>query len=232
MEIDSKPFHNRSQDSAISPLNYPVNYFRNVSAGFDILLHVFQYLKVQELTRASRVCRMWNSVANNSILWKTVRMKNSHVNDWKGFVLTLKRNGTTHLDLRKVLMGNQEEAWREFSENIGALDQLIGIDLCRCTSHIVENLFVSNPNLRTINAAALKDDKINMQGLSQREVGLEELRLRSVHNNGMNIHNLDFLAILNLRHLSLTTVENLHTLLNDNVLLSNMTSLESLELGR
>jgi hypothetical protein len=175
---------------------------------------------------------MWNSVANNSNLWKTVRMKNSHVNDWKGFVLTLKRNGTIHLDLRKVLMGNQEEAWREFSDNIGALDQLQGIDLCRCTSNIVENLFTSNPNLRTINAAALKDDKINMQGLNQREVGLEELRLRSVHNNGMIIFNLDFLALLNVRHLSLTTVENLHTLLNDNVLLSNMTSLESLELGR
>lgn len=158
-------------------------------------------------------------------------MKNSHVNDWKGFVLTLKRNGTIHLDLRKVLMGNQEEAWREFSEHIGELDQLQGIDLCRCTSNIVENLFVSNPNLRTINAAALKDEKINMKGLSQREIGLEELRLRSVHNGGLTISDLDFLTLLNVRHLSLTTVENLQTLLNDNVLLSNMTALESLELG-
>lgn len=174
---------------------------------------------------------MWNSVANSSTLWKTVRMKNSHVHSWQGFVRTLKRNETTHLDLRKVLMGNQEEAWREFSELIGELDQLQGIDLCRCTSNIVENLFVSNSNLRTINAAALKDEKINLEGLNQRETGLEELRLRSVHSNGLTIFNLDFLALLNVKHLSLTTVENLHTLLNDNVLLSNMTSLESLELG-
>lgn len=217
--------------AAISPINYPINYFRNVSDGFDILLHVFQYLKVQELQRAARVSRMWNSVSNSSILWKTVRMKNSHVNDWSGFVRTLKHNGTIHLDLRKVLMGNQEEAWREFSEKIGDVDQLQGIDLCRCTSNIVENLFVSNPNLRTINAAALKDEKINLEGLSKRKAGLEELRLRSVHSNGLILMNVDFLALLNLRHLSLTTVENLHDLLNDNHLLGNMTALESLELG-
>lgn len=217
--------------SSISPLNHPVNYFRNVSAGFDILLHVFQYLKVQELQRAARVSRMWNLVSNSSILWRTVRMKNSHVNDWSGFVRTLKHNGTIHLDLRKVLMGNQEEAWREFSEKIGDVDQLQGIDLCRCTSNIVENLFKSNPNLRTINAAALKDEKINLEDLNQREVGLEELRLRSVHNNGLLLQNVDFLALLNLRHLSLTTIENLHDLLNDNGLLGNMTALESLELG-
>lgn len=217
--------------SLISPLNNPINYFRNVSAGFDILLHVFQYLKVQELQRAARVCRLWNLVSNSSILWKTVRMKNSHVNDWSGFVRTLKNNGAIHLDLRKVLMGNQEEAWREFSEKIGDVDQLEGIDLCRCTSNIVENLFVSNPSLRRINAVALKDDKINLEGLNQRKVGLEELRLRSVHSNGLSLMNVDFLALLNLRHLSLTTVENLHDILNNNRLLGNMTHLESLELG-
>lgn len=194
-------------------------------------MHVFQYLKVQELQRAARVSRMWNLVANSSNLWKTVRMKNSHVNDWSGFVRTLKHNGTTHLDLRKVLMGNQEEAWREFSEKIGEVDQLQGIDLCRCTSNIVENLFVSNLNLQTINAVALKDDKINLEGLSQRKTGLEELRLRSVHNNGLTLLNVDFLALLNLKHLSLTTIENLHTLLNNNHFLGNMIELESLELG-
>jgi hypothetical protein len=192
---------------------------------------VFQYLKVQELQRAARVSRLWNLVANSSILWKTVRMKNSHVNDWRGFVRTLKHNGTIHLDLRKVLMGNQEEAWREFSEKIGEVDQLQGIDLCRCTSNIVEKLFVSNPNLRTINAAALRDDKINLEGLNQRSFGLEELRLRSVSNEGLTLLGVDFSAFLNLRHLSLTTVENLHMVLNNNDLLSNMTKLESLELG-
>lgn len=217
--------------SSTSPFNFSTNFLRNVSTGFDVLLHTFQYLKVQELQRAARVCRMWNLVANSSILWKTVRMKNSHVNDWDGFVKTLKQNGTVHLDLRKVLMGTQEEAWREFSEKIGELDKLQGIDLCRCTANIVENLFTSNPNLKTINAISLKDDKINLEGLKLRERSLEELRLRSVHNNGLSLQNFDVMPIINIRHLSLTTVENFSSLLNDNNLLRNMTALESLELG-
>ena len=131
-----------------SPFNFSTNFLHNVSTGFNVLLHTFQYLKVQELQRASRVCRLWNVVAQDNTLWRTVRMKNSHVNDWDGFVRTLKRNATVHLDLRKVLMGSQEEAWREFSEKIEQVDQLLGIDLCRCQSNVVESLFKTNPNLR------------------------------------------------------------------------------------
>lgn len=203
----------------------------NVSTGFEILLHTFQYLKVQELQRASRVCRMWNLVAQSSILWRTVRMKNSHVNDWEGFVRTLQRNGTVHLDLRKVLMGNQEEAWREFSEMIGRVDQLQGIDLCRCQSNVVENLFTSNPNLRVINALSLKDERLNLEGIRGRQSALQELRIRSAHANGLQLLNFDFTPLLNLRHLSLTTVENLHVWLNDNAQLRELTALQSLEIG-
>lgn len=188
-------------------------------------------MKVQELQRASRVCRLWNRIAQSPPLWETVRMKNSHVNDWGGFVRTLKRNGTVHLDLRKVLMGNQEESWREFSELIGEVDQLQVIDLCRCQSSVVENLFVSNPNLKTINASMLKDDSLNMKGLKNLHLALEELRIRSTHANGIKIFEFSFAPLLNLRHLSLTTVENLHELFDNKTELRELAVLESLEIG-
>lgn len=158
-------------------------------------------------------------------------MKNSHVNDWEGFVHTLKRNGTVHLDLRKVLMGNQEESWREFSELIGEVDQLQVIDLCRCQSSVVENLFVSNPNLKTINASMLKDDSLNMKGLKNLHLALEELRIRSTHANGIKIFEFSFAPLLNLRHLSLTTAENLHELFDNKTELRELAVLESLEIG-
>lgn len=158
-------------------------------------------------------------------------MKNSHVNDWAGFVRTLKRNGTTHLDLRKVLMGNHEDSWREFSELIGEVEQLQVIDLCRCQSSVVENLFVSNPNLKTINATMLKDDALNMQGLKNLHLALEELRLRTSHASGLKIAEFSFAPLLNLRHLSLTTVENLHELFDNNTELRELAVLESLEVG-
>ncbi|XP_070490229.1 uncharacterized protein [Chironomus tepperi] len=233
-DTNAKQSNNFVQEAAtvqISPFNFSSNFLRNVSIGFDVLLHTFQYLKVQELQRASRVCRMWNMIGNSSILWKTVRMKNSHVNDWDGFVKTLKRNGTMHLDLRKVLMGNQEESWREFSDKIGEIDQLQGIDLCRCTSNVVENLFKSNPALKIINAVSLKDEKINLESLKLRDSSLEELRLRTVHSNNLTLQNFDILPLINVRHLSLTTIENLPSIFNENNFLRSMTALESLELG-
>ncbi|KAG5673717.1 hypothetical protein PVAND_003738 [Polypedilum vanderplanki] len=231
-EAGSKTSNSRNDTlhSSVSPFNFSSNFLQNVSIGFDVLLHTFQYLKVQELQRAARVCRMWNLVANSSILWRTVRMKNSSIHDWDGFVKTLKRNGTTHLDLRKVLMGNQEEAWRDFSAKIAELDQLRGIDLCRCTPNIVENLFNTNPNLRVINAISLKDERINLENLSSKNSALEELRLRSTHANGIVLLNVDFSPFINMRHLSLTTVENLASIFENNFL-AQMTNLVSLELG-
>ncbi|CRL05346.1 CLUMA_CG018199, isoform A [Clunio marinus] len=226
---------NRSQSvsssvASFSPFNFSEHFLRNVSLGFDVLLHTFQYLKVQELQRASRVCRMWNLAAQSSILWRTVRMKNSHVNDWEGFARTLQRNGTVHLDLRKILMGNQEEAWRSFSNFISRVDQLQGIDLCRCDSIVVENLFVSNHNLRCINALSIKDEALNMEGLRNRQTMLEEMRIRA-HGNGLILNNFDFKPLINVRHLTLTTIENLPSLLNDNAQLRELIALESLELG-
>lgn len=43
-------------------------FMMNVCAGYSSLLHVFQYLKVQELLRAARVCRMWHDVASHPSL--------------------------------------------------------------------------------------------------------------------------------------------------------------------
>lgn len=37
-------------------------------------------------------------------------MKNSHVKDWEGFSATLRKVGTKHLDLRKILMPDKPEA--------------------------------------------------------------------------------------------------------------------------
>jgi len=224
--------NNEQQQQLMPASSFPAaNFMQLVSTGFDVLLNIFGYLKVQELQRAARVCRMWNIVANNSNLWKTVRMKNSNVNDFNGFVKTLKRNDTIHLDLRKILLSNQEEAWKEFSEKIRYLDQLERIDLCRCHSSIVESLLQSNPTLKCINAVSLKDDKIDLSGLAVRLESLIELRLRSLHASGLQLLKIDFKLLDKIQHLSLTTIENLHLLLNNNQSLREMTQLQSLELG-
>ena len=181
------------------------------------------------MLRASCVCRMWNQAANNSLLWKTVRMKNSHVNDWSGFVNTLKRNGTKHLDLRKMLNAqNSDEAWQEFSSNIGKVTELESIDLCRTSSNVLEGLFESNPSLRIINALAIKDvEKLHLTNISNLQ-NLTELRLKSM--NTLEVDSLEPLgSATSLKHLSLTSISDLGQ--KSIHVLGNLTQLESLELG-
>lgn len=155
-------------------------------------------------------------------------MKNSQVNDWSGLANTLKRNGTKHLDLRKMLLPpNQDESWQQFSDNISRVTDLETIDLCRLPAKFVENLFVSNPNLRVLNAIAIKDAQLSLTSIGTLSQ-LRELRIKSL--NSMHIDSLAPLKQLNeLRHLSLTSIKELGN--NDIEVLGTLTQLESLEMG-
>jgi hypothetical protein len=57
--------HGHSLESERHFMQY---FMMNVCAGYSSLLHVFQYLKVQELLRAARVCRMWHDMASHPSL--------------------------------------------------------------------------------------------------------------------------------------------------------------------
>jgi hypothetical protein len=73
-ESDGPPA--KRSKSSISPQGHGLEterrfmqyFMMNVCAGYSSLLHVFQYLKVQELLRAARVCRMWHDMASHPSL--------------------------------------------------------------------------------------------------------------------------------------------------------------------
>lgn len=155
-------------------------------------------------------------------------MKNSQVNDWSGLANTLKRNGTKHLDLRKMLIaGDTEHTWQQFASNIGKVVNLESIDLCRCSANVVIGLFESNPGLRVLNAVSIKGEHLDMSNL-YKLTQLRELRLRSLTTLTVsNIKSLE--GLVHLTHLSLTTAnlsetDSLHVI-------SKLINLETLELG-
>lgn len=180
----------------------------------------------QELLRASSVCRMWNHVANNNILWQTIRMKNSQASNWTGLMEALRRHGTRHLDLRKILIASTLD-WNDFITHISQVPDLETLHLCRCPSEVVTALLETNTNLRALNALSITG-KIFTFPTSCKMSALNELRLKS--GSPFKIENLQALQQLrNLRHLSLTSMESLEA--NHLEPLSVLTTLESLELG-
>uniref|UniRef100_A0A336LJ41 CSON007359 protein n=1 Tax=Culicoides sonorensis TaxID=179676 RepID=A0A336LJ41_CULSO len=212
-----------------SPFNFTSNFFSNVSVGYDILLHTFQYLKVQELLRCACVCRMWEQVANHLMLWKTVRMKNSMVNDWSGLSNKLNNNKTHSLDLKKMLIASDfEEMWNSFSKNIGKVTNLRSIDFCRCPAKVIEELFNTNPSIETINAVTINSNEIDLKNITK-TTNLRELRLRSTDCIDI-VSDITFLKELKcLTHLSLTSVTKLAV--KDISVLEYLNNLETLELG-
>ncbi|CAG9819973.1 unnamed protein product [Phaedon cochleariae] len=205
------------------------NYLQNLSYGYNTLLYVFQYLKVQDLLRAGCVCTMWRDIASHPMLWRTVRMKNSQVHSFEGLANTLKKHGTRHLDLRKMLLPTGgDEIWPEFSRAIERVDMLRRIELCRCPASVVEKLAVSNPQLEVINAVTIKCESMDLESLKAL-THIKELRLKST--GGLTLtSNIDSLKDMKcLKHLSLTSIRDLDSM-NLNVI-SEFTNLESLDLG-
>ncbi|XP_060530269.1 uncharacterized protein LOC132704344 [Cylas formicarius] len=204
------------------------NYLQNLSFGYNTLLYVFQYLKVQDLLRAGCVCTMWRDIASHPVLWRTVRMKNSQVHSFEGLANTLKKHGTVHLDLRKMLLPSAgDDVWTEFSDAIERVDTLRKIELCRCPAGVVERLPVTNPDLEVINAVTIKCESMDFTSLKNL-TRIRELRLKST--TGLSVNSIDALKELKtLKILSLTSVVDLHKL--DVNVIAELTELESLDLG-
>uniref|UniRef100_A0AAR5P446 MBD domain-containing protein n=2 Tax=Dendroctonus ponderosae TaxID=77166 RepID=A0AAR5P446_DENPD len=204
------------------------NYMQNISFGYNTLLHVFQYLKVQDLLRAGCVCSMWRDIAGSPMLWRTIRMKNSQVHSFVGLANALKKHGTVHLDLRKMLLPSTgDDIWPEFSKAITGVDTLRKIELCRCPASVVEELTKSNPHLEVINAVTIKCESLNLDSFNALKC-VKELRLKSTC--GLSIKSIDSLRELKtLKILSLTSVTDLHKL--DLSVLAELVNLEWLDLG-
>lgn len=176
--------------------------------------------------RASSVCRMWNHVANNSILWRTIRMKNSQVNDWAGLMAALRRHGTRNLDLRKILIAPTLD-WNDFIKHISRVPDLETLHMCRCPSEVVTALLETNTNLRALMSLSITGNTFTFPATC-RMSALQELRLKS--GAAIKMENLQALQQLHsLRHLSLTSIESLDA--GKLEPLSRLASLESLELG-
>ncbi|XP_026827510.1 uncharacterized protein LOC105280084 isoform X2 [Ooceraea biroi] len=205
------------------------NFMGSVCAGYHALLRIFQYLKVQELLRAARVCKMWRDLAAHPSLWKTVRMKNSQVTDWDGLADTLQRRGTQHLDLRKMLIaGESDSIWRKFLTTIPRVTSLLKLELCRCPVMVVEEVIKNCPQLEVLSAMSIKCDSLNLESVGNLK-RCQELRLKAISGMSLQQNLTPLQELTQLTQLSLTSVKELGKKKID--VIQTLTNLETLELG-
>lgn len=205
------------------------HFMDSVCAGYHALLRIFQYLKVQELLRAARVCKMWRDLAAHPSLWKTVRMKNSQVTDWDGLADTLQRHGTQHLDLRKMLVaGESDGIWKKFLSVIPRVTSLVKLELCRCPVMVVEEVIRSCPQLEVLSAMSIKCDSLNLQSVGNLK-RCQELRLKAISGMSLQEDLTPLQQLTQLTQLSLTSVKELGKKKID--IIQALVNLETLELG-
>ncbi|XP_012225397.2 uro-adherence factor A isoform X2 [Linepithema humile] len=221
--------HSKRKQMSQQETEQQQNFMGSVCAGYHALLRIFQYLKVQELLRAARVCKMWRDLAAHPSLWKTVRMKNSQVTDWDGLADTLQRRGTQHLDLRKMLVsGESDNIWRKFLTVIPRVTSLVKLELCRCPVIVVEEVLKSCPQLEVLSAMAIKCDSLTLESVGNLK-RCQELRLKAISGMSLQQDLTPLQDLTHLMHLSLTSVKELGKKKID--VIQTLTNLETLELG-
>ncbi|XP_076474475.1 uncharacterized protein LOC117158613 isoform X6 [Bombus vancouverensis nearcticus] len=223
VKINSKRKQNR-QDK-----EQQQHFMDSVCAGYHALLRIFQYLKVQELLRAARVCKMWRDLAAHPSLWKTVRMKNSQVTDWDGLADTLQRHGTQHLDLRKMLVaGESDSIWEKFLVVIPRVTSLVKLELCKCPVMVVEEVIRSCPQLEVLSAMSIKCDSLNLESVGNLK-RCQELRLKAISGMSLKEDLTPLQELTQLTQLSLTSVKELGK--KGINIIQALVNLETLELG-
>ncbi|XP_053618362.1 uncharacterized protein LOC128679891 isoform X2 [Plodia interpunctella] len=197
--------------------------------NYNVVVQIFQYLGMRELAQCARVCRLWRQLAAAPALWRHVRMKNSHVSDWGGLCAALKRHGTKRLDLRKMLLPqNDVTFWDQFAQHIGEVDSLERIEMCRCPARAVEAVCSRLSSLRALSALAIRDARLDPAPLSRLTL-LHELRLKSMAGLTLTRDLRPLAQLKALQHLSLTSIKDLGWCLCDVV--GQLPQLQSLELG-
>ncbi|CAK9801388.1 F-box/LRR-repeat protein 7 [Anthophora quadrimaculata] len=223
VQISSKRKQNQQEPEP------PQHFMDSVCAGYHALLRIFQYLKVQELLRAARVCKMWRDLAAHPSLWKTVRMKNSQVTDWNGLADTLQRRGTQHLDLRKMLVaGESDSIWKKFLLVIPRVISLVKLELCKCPVLVVEEVIKNCPQLEVLSAMSIKCDSLNLESIGNLK-RCQELRLKAISGMSLQEDLTPLQELTQLTQLSLTSVKELGKKRID--IIQALVNLEALELG-
>ncbi|KAL0811741.1 hypothetical protein ABMA28_009179 [Loxostege sticticalis] len=192
-------------------------YHKAEEHKYNVVVQIFQYLGMRDLAHCARVCKLWRQMASTPALWRHVRMKNSHVSDWGGLCTALKRHGTKWLDLRKMLLPQNDTVfWEQFAQHISTVDTLERIELCRCPARAVEAVCAGLPNLVALSALAIRSSALDPAPLSMAGLALaRDLR---------PLAGLEHLA-----HLSLTSIKELGWCACD--VIGQLSQLESLELG-
>ncbi|XP_059055985.1 uncharacterized protein LOC131849870 [Achroia grisella] len=224
----ASPRRGRGRPRADDTDYFTAFYHKAQEKNYNVVVQIFQYLGMRDLAHCARVCKLWRQLASTPCLWRHIRMKNSHVSDWGGLCDALKRHGTKRLDLRKMLLPQNDTVfWEQFAQHISKVDTLERIEMCRCPAAAVEAACAVS-GLRALCALAIRDARLDPAPLA-RLPRLHELRLKSLAGLALASDLRPLARLHHLRHLSLTSIKELGWCLVDVV--GQLGALEVLELG-
>ena len=116
-------------------------------------LNIFKYLNLADLMRAKKVCKTWSCFANESSLWKSVKLGDLVINDWKVFFTILSQYQTRYLDLTSMRMeesNKEQNGWINFLVSIPKVKSLEELHLCSCPAFVIDGVIESCPRLEVL----------------------------------------------------------------------------------
>ncbi|XP_016984391.1 uncharacterized protein LOC108048337 isoform X2 [Drosophila rhopaloa] len=192
--------------------------------GCQVLMAIMKTMNLKERANMSRVCKTWAMVSRENSVWRSVRLRDTHIGNWVFCLRELARHRTRELDMMGVIMAKPQ------IRMTGDLRVLKALRILRTDTTDAEFLhlvFRHLPQLLEIRATCLSGT-LSLSHL-ERTDELRVLRIQMTEAKA-TIGSLNSLAKLkHLTELSLRGVNNLTRL--NLLLLKDLTNLEVLSLG-
>ncbi|GAB0091068.1 hypothetical protein DMENIID0001_058650 [Sergentomyia squamirostris] len=164
----------------------------------------------------------------NAAKWHLIRLRELAVTDWEDVFIVLKQHGATGLDLREI-QPLSKKMWKNFSFHVKMLEQqLLIVTIEDCPAEVVSKMFLTNPNLKNVNADSVQGPKINFKDVENASK-LEELHVRAKTELQIKGDLVSMGKLLSLKRLTLVGIKGLSGVKLES--LGGLINLTDLEIG-
>lgn len=161
---------------------------QKLSNGFDCLLHIFQYLNIQDLVRVGIVCKSWQRISQQPCLWKQISFADMRVASWSSMIRLLKKRSVQSISLLDLVQWpDMAKTWHGLTDLLQELPDLRQVTFGNVPAAILDLVCRQLPLLDTIRAESISNLKDETRwavptpldvGQFKKLTNLKELRLK------------------------------------------------------
>ncbi|XP_001992626.2 uncharacterized protein LOC6566034 isoform X2 [Drosophila grimshawi] len=224
VDINLRSLARRNAAAARDKLKQVVDFISSSSMGCQLMTAVMKTLDLHERVRLSSVCKTWAMIGRDRSVWRTVKLRDTHISNWMLLLRDMTIYRTVELDMMGVRFDNPK---MRFDGDLRLLKSLRILRTDASEAKFVETIVKCMPQLLELRTTCVSR-ALNLANI-ETMLDLCVLRIRMLEPKASIISLPPLQKLSCLRELSLRGISNMAKL--ELLQLEGLQQLETLVLG-